>query len=65
MITPFIQESTPKLLGKDDISIMDNIVNITNNKTLLIQLYRVQLYLGVYSIAEIPTADGLEIIRDT
>ena len=61
---PTIKESIPKLLRKNDTSIMDEIIQTTTNKTMLTKFNRVRIYLGVYSIAEITTAVGAEIDRE-
>ena len=59
----FIGESIPPLLRKNDTPIMEEIINTTQNKNMLIKFNRVRLYLGIYSLAEIATADVLEIDR--
>ena len=60
----FINDSIPPLLRKQDTPIMEKIITKTQKENQLIKFNRVIIYLGIYSIAEIVTADGLKLDRE-
>ena len=60
-----MKDSIPDLLQQKDTPIMDNILHPTQHKTTFIQFNQVQLYLGLYSIADTLSTDGLEIDKKT